>query len=188
MCIAVVLSFFGLLPFSPLSLLFSILFLTLVGWVVNKVFALVFEVPANVESYAISAYILAMIIRPPANISDVVFLFWAVVLTLASKFIVAIGKKHLFNPVAFSVAVTALFLGLSANWWVGSRVMLPFVLAGGLLVVRKIRRFDLVLSFLLAACVSTISFGLLKGIDPLSTLGKVFFDSPIVFFCDNNAI
>lgn len=180
--IAVVLSFFHFLPFNPLTLIFSILFFTLVGWVVNRVFAWAFEVPANVESYAISAYILALIIKPPTSIHDVGFLFWALVLTLASKFIVAIGKKHLFNPVAFGVAMTAFFLGQSANWWIGSRIMLPFVLIGGLLIVRKIRRFDLLISFLLAASVSTITFGIIRGTDPLTTLGKVFFDSPIIFF------
>lgn len=180
--VAVVLSFFGLLPFNPLALLFSIVFLTIAGWVVNRVFAWAFEVPANVESYAISAYILALIIKPPTNTHDAGFLFWAIVLTLASKFIVAIGKKHIFNPVAFGVALTAIVLGDSANWWVGSRVMLPVVLIGGLLIVRKIRRFDMILSFLGAAIFSTSLFGILKGSDPITTLGKVFLDSPLVFF------
>ena len=73
---------------------------------------------------------------------------------MASKYIVAINKKHLFNPVAFAVAVTALTINQTASWWVGNAPMLPFVLIGGLLVVRKIRRFDLVLSFFFAALVT----------------------------------
>ena len=48
--------------------------------------------------------------------------------------------KHIFNPAAFGVALTALFLGLSATWWVGTGVMMPFVVIGvGLLLGAIVR-------------------------------------------------
>ena len=63
---------------------------------------------------------------------------------MASKYIFTIEKKHIFNPAAFAVAVTALAFGQTASWWIGGNIpMMAFVIVGGLLVMRKIQRFDL---------------------------------------------
>src|SRR5260221_14518173 len=78
---AVFLSFFGLLPFSPYTLLLSSLFVLFVGWATNSIFAHVFEIPTNVESFYISALILTLIITPPSTTHDLPFLFWAAVIT-----------------------------------------------------------------------------------------------------------
>ena len=94
--------------------------------------------PTNVESTYISALILALIITPLQSYNDLWFLGWAAVLAMASKYILGIKGKHLFNPVAFAVALTYFTINQSASWWVGNATMLPFVLVGGLLVVRKI--------------------------------------------------
>lgn len=91
---------------------------------------------------------------------------------MALKFILAINKKHIFNPVAISVAVTAIFINASANWWVGSASMLPIVAIGGFLVIRKIKRWDLVLSFLITALIV---------IGPGRWLRSVR-DTPLIFF------
>lgn len=154
----------GILHFNPLLLAFSTLFLVGVCWVANKVFAITFGAPANVESVYISALILALIITPAQSFTDIMFLFWAGVLTMASKYILAIGKKHIFNPVAIAVTITA-FAGVgSASWWVGTFCMLPFALLG-LLIVRKIRRYDLVFYFFLAALITIGLFTMLGGED-----------------------
>src|SRR5216683_995584 len=85
--VALVFSFLKILSFNPLLLLFSTLFLVAVSWITNKVFAFTFKAPANVESVYISALILALIITPAQSLQDVIFLFWAAVLTMASKYI-----------------------------------------------------------------------------------------------------
>jgi ferredoxin-NADP reductase len=101
---------------------------------------------------------------------------------MASKYIVAMRGKHIFNPAAFAVALTYFTINQSASWWVGDAPMLPFVLVGGLLVVRKMRRFDLVFSFL-AAFVVTISLSsLFTGADALGALQKTLVYSPLLFF------
>jgi len=56
------------------------------------------------------------------------------------EYILAINRKHLFNPVAFAVALDGNYVGQTANWWVANVQMLPFVLIGGLLIVRKVQR------------------------------------------------
>jgi ferredoxin-NADP reductase len=178
---AVVLGFLGIISINPVYLIISTLFLVGVCWVTNMVFATVFKAHANVESTHITALILALIISPTAMFGGFTLLFWAGVLAIASKYIVAIGNKHLFNPVAFSVIATSFALGQSASWWVGTLPMLPFVLVG-VLIVRKIRRFDLVFYFLLVA-ISTIGASVIfRGGDLFITLRNALLYSPLFFF------
>ena len=181
LCVAFIYSLFGILQFQPFSLLFSTLFLLAICWVTNKIFAAVFKAPANVESVYISAFILALIIAPEKSVSDVVFLFWAGVLAMASKYILAIKYKHLFNPVAIAVVLTALTGVGSANWWVGTLPMLPFELLG-LLIVRKIQRSDLVFYFFLATLVTMFAFTIARGGDLVKVVQEVVIASSI-FFC-----
>lgn len=179
---AVVLSIIGTLPYDPFALVFMVGFLIAACWITNQVFAWAFRVPANVESVYISALILALILTPLQSYQDLWFVGWAAVLAMASKYVVAINKKHIFNPVAFAVAMTALTINQSASWWVGDAAMLPFVVVGGLLVVRKIRRFDLVLSFFFSALVTILAFTLLGGGDVVFAFQNVALYSPLFFF------
>src|SRR5262249_13993867 len=96
--------------------------------------------------------------------------------------ILAIGRKHLFNPAAFAVALTYVTVNQSASWWVGSGPMLPLVLLGGGLVVRKLRRFDLVLSFLAAAAGASLAISLWTGQDLFAQLQSLLLYSPLIFF------
>ncbi len=180
--VAFVLSFAGVLAYDPFALLFTVGFLLAACSITNWVFAKVWGVPANAESTYISALILALIIAPLQSPGGLWFLGWAAVWAMASKYLVAINKRHIFNPVAFAVALTYLTINQSASWWVGSGPMLPFVLAGGVLIVRKLRRADLVNSFLLAALVAILVFSLLEGQDALGGIQKVVLYSPLLFF------
>jgi len=181
---AIILSALGLLSFNPLALIYSTTIITIVSWVTNSLFAKVFKTHANVESFLITALILALIISPPQAgeyISILPLLIWAGIWSMATKFILAINKKHIWNPAAFAVALTALTIGASATWWIGTLYMLPFVLIGGLLVTRKIHRFDLVISFAIVALITIILTGSTQmGIIP--TLEMTFVSTPLVFF------
>jgi glycine betaine catabolism B len=180
------LSSFGLLPFQPLDLLVSVSVLILVCWIANSAFAKVFGVPANTESLYITALILALILTPRSpsrylSAGSAVFLVTGVS-AMASKYILAIRRKHVFNPAAFAAALAAFTLNQAASWWVGTPAMLPFVLLGGLLVARKIKRSDLILSFLPAAGAVTLGAALGKGAGVLPAAGQLLADTPILFF------
>jgi ferredoxin-NADP reductase/Na+-translocating ferredoxin:NAD+ oxidoreductase RnfD subunit len=183
---AAALSILGFLPFRPVDLVVSVSVLVLVCWIANSALARIFNVPANSESLYITALILALIITPQASsrylAAGSAFPIWAGVWAMASKYILAIRRKHIFNPAAFAVALGAFTLNQAASWWVGSPAMMPFVLVGGLLVVRKIARFDLVLSFLTTACAVTLGPSLVKGMSVLPVAGGFFADTPILFF------
>lgn len=179
---ATLLSAVGLLAYDPFALLFSVGFLLAVCNLANWLFANTFNVPANAESANISALILALIITPIQSYADLPFLFWAGVLAMASKYIIAINKKHLFNPVAFAVALTYFTVNQSASWWVGQAQLLPFVLVGGALLVRKLRRGELVWSFLAAAGGAILLVSVTSGQNLLTTLQQTGLYSPLFFF------
>ncbi len=180
---AAILSFFGVFSFDILSLASSSFVILVSCLLTNFVFSKVFKVPVNIESAYITAFILILIITPvaPFDPSGLGFLIWASVWSMASKYMFAINKKHIFNPAAFAVALTALTLNQSASWWVGTSYMLPFVLLGGILVARKIHRFDLVISFVVAALITIFGFSIFQT-NILVTLQKVILHTPLLFF------
>ncbi len=184
---AAIACFFDLLPYNPINLLASTLFLLVACWALNTLFARIFNAPTNVESVYITAFILALIVAPvpfttggSALINGAFFLFWLSVLSMGSKFIIALHKKHIFNPAALAVAIGSLVLGHSANWWVGGNlVLMPLVLVGGLLIVRKIQRFDLVWAYILTT-LATIVITFLPQ-NPFVSIEKALLHSPIIF-------
>jgi ferredoxin-NADP reductase/Na+-translocating ferredoxin:NAD+ oxidoreductase RnfD subunit len=180
--VAAIFSLFGIVSFSFIPFVISVLFLLAVSILVNDIFAHVFDAHTNAESVYISALILALIISPAHNLHDLIFLGWAATLTMASKYVLAIGKKHMFNPVAIAVVLTAFVLGDSASWWVATLPMLPAIVVGGLLLVKKIQRTDLFFSFLATASVVILTIAAFNGTNNLSILQKIFINSPIIFF------
>lgn len=178
---ATIYSYFGILPFNPILFLLSVIFLIIVSWISNKVFAFAYDAPTNTESVYISALILALILSPIRSLSDLPLLFWAAVLTTASKYILALHKKHIFNPVAVAVVLTAFGFNGSASWWVGTMAMLPFSLLG-LLIVRKIKTYDLMFYFYVSSLATMLGFSLFQGRNLSTTLTQIVFSSPMFFF------
>jgi len=180
---AVGLSFFNLLAFGPFDLIASALFILAACFFTNAIFAWVYNAPSNIESVYITALILALIITPAKlSFNNLLFLSWVSVLAMASKYILAVGKKHLFNPVAISLVLITLASNQSASWWIANLYMIPFVIIGGLLVVRKIKRFDLIWSFLIASLLTSSIFNLMNGQNLFSGLQKALVYSPMLFF------
>ena len=182
---SVALSFFEVLHYDPIKLIIGGVFITIICIITNEIFAYIFEAPANVESVYITALILVLLITPIENFADtpyLFFIFWASVLSIASKYILAIRKKHIFNPAAFAVAITAISINQTASWWVGTMSMAPFVIIAGILIVRKIRRLDLVLSFIIFALFSIVGLKALNGADIITTTWRTLFYSPLLFF------
>lgn len=182
---AFTLSIFKLLPYTPVDLVASLLIILAVSFVSNILFSFVFEAPTNTESIYITSLILFFLITPAQGGVYVQFLplaIWASIWAMASKYIFAIGKKHLFNPAAFAMVLVAFTINESASWWIGTPYMLPFVIVGGLMLVRKIRRADLVFSFVISALASITIFAIFRGSNVADTLFLTFKDSAFLFF------
>ncbi len=171
----------GILSYSPIAIALSTAYVTFVCWVVNRLFAYVLRVPANPESSLITGLILALIITPLASGQNIVFLSAAGGLAIASKYLLTIHGKHIFNPAAIAIVLTSLGAGDSASWWIGSAQLAPFVLIGGLLLARKIQRMQMVLVYFLTVAVATVVFTFINHTNSLSTLQTTFLHSSALF-------
>lgn len=179
---ALALSFFHFLPFTPITFLITSTIILTTCWITNFLLAKIFNVVTNLESVYISTFILIFIITPAITISNYIFLIFACIFAIASKYILVINKEHIFNPVAVAVVITAILSIGSASWWIGSANMLPLVLLLGLLLLRKIQKEDLVISFLVSSVFVISLFTFLNRFDVLSTIYKLVLDTPILFF------
>lgn len=180
--IAFAFSLLGLLPFSVISLGILIVCLIASTYIVNYIFARLFKATVNYESYIITALILFFILAPVTNVTDALVALAAGTIAMASKYLLAIRKKHIFNPAAFAAFLLGLLGFGNEIWWVGSLILLPFVTVFGLLVVRKIRRFQLFLPFLAVAVVTICLFNMRNGLSMQESITQVFSSWPIMFF------
>lgn len=180
---AMVFGLFGILSYSPLSIGFSLLIVLVASWVSNRVFAWAFDAVTNFESVYITTLILGLIVSPVIypSYSGAIFLVFVSVWAMASKYLFAIGKKHIFNPVAFAVVLATFVVGQPATWWIAGNIpLLPFILVGGFLVVRKLKRADLFWSFAVASIV-TVAYGALSQ-NPISSIWTTLIHSSFFFF------
>ena len=161
--------------------MFSAFFILFFCVAANAAFAKFFNAPSNTESAYITALILALIITPAQSLNQILFLFFLSGLAMASKYVLAIRKKHIFNPAAFAIAFMSLTAGYSASWWIGNAYTMPLVLATGILIARKIKMRGLVVSFIVASSASIIGHSFFAGGDILKTSEYVFFHSFIFF-------
>ncbi len=183
--IAIIFSFLGILPYNPIFFLLGTFFILSVSMVTNVIFAKIFKAPVNAESFYITAFILVLVITPLKSFTDTAFInfaSWATFWAIASKFILAIRKKHIFNPVAIGLVISMIITELSASWWIGTASMLPFVLIGGFLIARKTLQNDLVWSFLITAVALIFISKIGSSIDILQMIKQIFLDTPIIFF------
>jgi glycine betaine catabolism B len=179
--ISVILSFFSLTTFSPIEIIFSTVVLLTVCWLSNTIISKAYEAPTNVESVYITALILVLIVSPARTLDEFIFLGWVAILSMSSKYILAINKKHIFNPASIAVVISGLALGQSASWWVGTSWMTPFVLLGGYLVVRKLRYIDLVWSFFAVSITLSCGLSLYHGGDLITSITQIIFHSFLLF-------
>jgi ferredoxin-NADP reductase/Na+-translocating ferredoxin:NAD+ oxidoreductase RnfD subunit len=151
--IVLVYSLFGKTPAEPTKLVASLLILLFATYVTDRIFAFVFKVPANAESWLITALILFLIIAPINSPATIIALGLAGGTAIASKYLISFNGRHIFNPAAFAAAFMSLWGVLPTTWWIGSSLFWPYTLIGGLLIVRKIRHGVLVTAFVATAII-----------------------------------
>jgi len=141
-------SFFDQVPYSWHAILASAAWLVAVCWIVNKVLSRFLDIPANNESDLITALILALILSPASSVNNFLVLAAAGAAAIASKYLITLYKSHLFNPAAAGAFVAGAVFHQYASWWVGTKFITPLVVIGGILILRKMKRFGMVAVFL----------------------------------------
>lgn len=180
-CYSILAAFIGGLAYSASALLLTLLLLILPAFILNLFFAKIFKATINIESSYITALILFFLVPPVDSLQATLMALGVSCLAVVSKFIFTYRKKHIFNPAALAVFVFY-FLGYGAFWWIATPILLPPTLILGLLVVRKIRRFSLLISFLASAILVIIIFALINKFSVLDSIAQLFLSWPLIFF------
>ena len=183
--IAFVLSIFSVLPYNPFDILSEAVYLAVISYLSNKLFARIFKTRENPESQFITALIISLLMGPMPVISNIVVLTLLPVFANASKYVLVIKKRHVFNPAALAVVLSAVIFRTGASWWIGSKYLVVFVIVMGLYTAYRIKRFHLILSFLAIFALLTVAFSALKGFSggqSLEQLVNILIYSPILFF------
>lgn len=174
--LALILTYADVISYNAWELISQALFLIGVCWGINTVLSRLAKTKNNLESQFITALILFLILGPVNLPQDWAVLAVAGAAAMASKYLIVKKKSHIFNPAAFGVFTSAFIIGQPASWWVGSLLFLPTVIIGGILVARRVHRFQLILVFLgiyLALNAITIS---------PSVIRNIILSSPLLFF------
>jgi ferredoxin-NADP reductase/Na+-translocating ferredoxin:NAD+ oxidoreductase RnfD subunit len=177
---ALALSFFHKLYFKSPALLISAVVILTVGFIVDRLISTALEVNSNNDSSLITCLILICILPPSTSVHDLFLLALGTLIAIASKFVIASHRKHIFNPAAFGALILGFSL-LPAVWWIGSPDMLPVTVIFGILVLRKIRRFQLFFSFLVGSLLMAIVIGLHHDQTIGYILKTAIESSPLIF-------
>jgi Flavodoxin reductases (ferredoxin-NADPH reductases) family 1 len=178
--------FTGLGVVSPgadvVGMLVSAIALVGVGLLANRLFALVFRVRPHTESALITAGLLFFILPPRSTPDGVAILALAAVIAMASKYLLAIRGRHVFNPAALAAFVIGLSTLSFGAWWVGTPWLLPFAAVLAFLILFRTRRLPMggvfVAVGLLVGTAQYAFFGL-----PIAQAAQlVVLSSPLVFF------
>jgi ferredoxin-NADP reductase/Na+-translocating ferredoxin:NAD+ oxidoreductase RnfD subunit len=181
---SVVASLLGDVSFKWYSILLSTALLVLVCRISNQLLSRHLNIPVNKESDLITALILALIISPAHSVNDFLILIIVAALAMLSKYFLVISRWHIFNPAAFGAFATGLLFHKYASWWVGTSFITPVVFVGGMLVLRKMKRFIMVIIFEVVA-LAVIAFNTYLD-QSASQIGHnlwiVLIGTPILFF------
>ncbi len=182
--IAGVFMFLKILPYDLWKYLVEIAVLYGVAKIVNPILGKIFKVHPNSESSAITGLILVLIVGPDIAWSNLPLLALISIIAMASKYLIVFQRRHIFNPAAFAVLVSYFAFGIGASWWVGTLWMMPFVVIGGLLLMRKVKWFHLVLSFVITYVLAQVIVLRLSSADAdiVGLVKNLLLYSPLLFF------
>lgn len=178
---AIILGITGTLPFSGAGIASSLVVLLVTCYIANRCLAVLSGAASNTESWLITALILCCILPPTTSVHGLALVALGGLLAMASKYIVAYRHKHLFNPAAFAAFVLGLSGLLPAIWWVGSPSLLVLTAIFGVLILRKLRRFQLFLSFLIASLAVAIFVGTMHSQAVHYIVLTAFKSGPLIF-------
>lgn len=178
---AFIFSLFKIIPYSIFALLTSFVLILASSLLVHYLFKKIYDAPANIESTYISIFIAFFILAPVTELQQGIWVVLASVIMIASKYIVAYSYRHIFNPVAFGVFVIGVMGSVSAIWWVGSMYFLPSLLIITLLIIHKIKRYSLFLSYFMASVITIIALAMYRDEQIVELLLQHILSWPLLF-------
>jgi Na+-transporting NADH:ubiquinone oxidoreductase subunit NqrB len=183
---ALALSGLGIVRPPVANIAFSAMIALPACWGVNWAFARASGAGSSWESVCISALIIVLIVTPAAPNDPAAAGFLALVCAwaMASKYILAIDRRHLFNPAAFAAALMSLVFHRPISWWVGDyALLLPLLALGGALVLARLRYYGMLASFAVVALGLSVAHGDLSSFAGVAhSLSRMGIHSMFCFF------
>jgi len=131
---------FGITSLIPV--LISVLTATILDSLINYFRFKTWEIP---YSALISGIFIGGLLTQ--NLSWYIYVF-AGIIAVASKHLLAVNHRHIFNPANFGILLVFLIFKAPSTWWISSPFYL--VILFGLFILWRLKRFDLGISFLAA--------------------------------------
>ncbi len=182
---ALLFGFLGVIPFSGSSLSLSLATLFFVCVVSNRFLGRLTKASVNLESDAITALILFFVLTPVIGTLALAKLTVVATLAIASKYLIAWRGKHLFNPAALGAVIAGVIGFGASSWWVSLSPLLYISLVLGLLIVKKIRRFPMVIAFAVSVLSISLVTSAFSGMPPSRFLflvpAQIFTVWPLIF-------
>lgn len=180
LAIGIIFSLTDTIGVSGVGLLKSSAIVLTVGFIVSRLLAWLYKAAPNFESSLITCLILILLLPPVTTGHRAVMAGIVTAVAISSKYLIAVRHRHIFNPAAFGLLVAGLLHLLPVTWWVANPTMFPFILVFGLLVTRKVRRFQMVGVFTLTALAMMIVVG--HGDQATSQIIRdAFLSWPLIF-------
>ncbi len=169
-------------PGDALGMLASAALLVAVCQAASLAFAGAFRVRAHTESTLITAGLLYFILPPTLSPHALGGAAIAAVVAIASKYLLAIRGRHVFNPAAvgvFAVGFTGLTFGA---WWPGNPWMLPVVVVLAFLILFRTRRLPMGGVYVGVGLAAAALQYTLFGLGPVAGLQYAATQSALWFF------
>ncbi|MCU1509607.1 MAG: oxidoreductase [Glaciihabitans sp.] len=172
------------LAYDPLSILAISFVAVTVSYLSNRLLALVFRVRPHSESSIVTGLILAFLFLPSVSLVSLLAIALAAVIAMASKYVLAIRRRHVFNPAALGAfAVGVLLPANGPGWWIANPWLLPITVVGAFVILYRTRHLAMGITFVVVALVGIVVLLLVpNGAAPGAAIGTALTSFPIVFF------
>jgi len=172
---ALILSIAGLVFYGPLEILATAAVAVGVSVLSSWILGRLFRTRAHLESAAITGLLLLFVLIPSLDPVELGGVAVAALVASASKFLLAVRGRHIFNPAAIG-ALVAIVLGLQFNgWWASSVYLLPVVALSALVILYRTRRLLMGLVFVAVVFALSLVFHANQPGYAFTAIATVFF-------------
>lgn len=177
--VAIIYGFLHPIPYTGVAFIISLFVLLASCYFTNIILAKLFHIPYNIESVAITAFILFFIFSPSTQTGTLLTLTLTGSLAIVSKYLLTIRKKNFFNPAAIAAVLIGLTGLNSASWWIATSSMMWVVAIIGFVIVKRMGKLPMLGIFLITALMSIVLFNI--SLFRLHFIGEVFQSWPLFF-------
>lgn len=170
------------LAYEPLSLIVTGAIFAGVSVGINLLFGWLYKVPAHTYSALITGLILTLLFAPTLEPVLLLQYGFIAIVAQASKYILAIHRRHIFNPAAIAALICGALLQLNfASWWFATPALFAPLLIASVVVLYKTRQVALGGIFVGVGLVAVVVSGLMRGEEIVSVVLTGISSWPLIF-------